>query len=305
MRDSLNLYFQKASEKKFSLLPLSWWLSCICLCLGGCRKDIQLNLPDYQQKVVVEGSIETGGPAIVFLSYSVPYFGTFDFNAPEKAFIKGALVTLSDGIQTDTLKEIDPNNGYLYLGFKIKGQRGKTYTLRVSVNDKTFYASSTILEPAPLDSLYFKGEQDSLGYIWQTFSEPAGVGDYYRWFARRLGKDLFFAAPFNSAFDDKFVDGKTFDFAYDRGPQPNQIQQYREDKERGYFKRGDTVVVKFCKIGAAEYEFWNTYYQNKASNSNPFSAPANIKSMFGNNRDVFGAFVAYSPSYDTIVIPKK
>jgi hypothetical protein len=271
----------------------------------SCRKDVKLKLPEYQQKVVIEASIETDGPAVVFLSYSVPYFGTFDFTTPEKAFIKGALVTVSDGTTVDTLKEIDPSKGYLYLGFKLKGETGKKYYLNVNVDGKNYTASSTILNPVKLDSLYFKGEQDSLGYIWQRFSEPAGVGDCYRWFAKRLGHDNYYAAPFSSAFEDKFIDGKSFDFAYDRGPQPDKIQEYRDDPEQGYFKRGDTVVVKFCKIGKEEYTFWNTYYLNKASNSNPFSAPSNVKGTIDQDREVFGAFVAYSPTYDTIIIPKQ
>ncbi len=294
--------FQKIAKNIFKYFAIH---SLVLLILFSCKKDIKLDLPEYKQKVVVEASIETGAPAIVLLSWSVPYFGNFNFTTPENAFIKGAFVTVSDGIITDTLKELDPAVGYIYAGFKLTGQQGKTYHLNVTVNGKTFNSSSTILSPPKLDSLYFKGEVDSLGFIWQKFSEPKGVGDNYRWFAKRLTKDRFYAAPFGSAFDDKFIDGKTFDFAYDRGPQPNKIQEYRDDPEQGYFKRHDTVVVKFCKIGKAEYDFWNTYYQNKSSNSNPFSAPSNIKSTFGYNQDVFGAFVAYSPFYDTIIIPKK
>ncbi len=276
----------------------------IVLILFSCRKEVKLKLPEYKQKVVVEAAIETGSPAVVFLSYSVPYFGDFDYTAPEKSFIKGAFVTVTDGTTIDTLKEVDPNTGYLYLGLKLIGQQGKTYTIKVTVAGKTYETSTAILNPAKLDSLFFKGEQDTLGLMWQTFSEPLGSGDCYRWYAKRLGRDVYYAAPFFSVFEDKFIDGKTFDFSYDRGPQPNAIQEYRDDPERGYFKRGDTVVVKLCKIGRKEYDFWNTYYQNKTSNSNPFSAPSNIKSMFEGNQDVFGAFVGYAPAYDTIIIPK-
>jgi hypothetical protein len=272
--------------------------------LLSCRKDVTLELPEYQQKVVIEASIETGYPALVLLSWSVPYFGDFDYTAPQEAFIKSGIVTLTDGYEIETLKELDPNTGYFYAGSKILGVEGRSYTLTVTVNDKTFSTSTSILKPAKLDSLFFKGEKDTLGFIWQTFTEPPGSGDAYRWFAKRLGRDELYAAPFGSVFDDKFIDGKTFDFAYDRGPQPNQVQQYRDDPERGFYKRGDTVVVKLCKIGRREYDFWNTYYQNKLSNSNPFSAPANIKSMFSDYEDAFGAFTGYAPSYDTIVIPE-
>ena len=270
----------------------------------SCRKDVKLDLPDYKQKVVVEASIEAGGTAIVFLSYSVPYFGEFDYSAPQKAFIKGAFVTVTDGSFTDTLKEVDPNTGYFYLGTKLLGQQGKTYTLRVTVADKTFETSTTILNPPKLDSLFFiPADRDSMGFIGQTFSEPAGSGDYYRWFAKRINRDQFYAPPFNSVFDDKFVDGTVFDFSYNRGPQPNLLQPNSEDPERGYYKRGDAVAVKFCRIGKREYDFWLTYYQNKSSNGNPFSAPANVKSMFTDYENVFGAFVGYAPFFDTLNIP--
>jgi hypothetical protein len=271
--------------------------------LLSCRKDVTLELPEYQEKIVVEGSIETGFPPVVFLSLSVPYFGEFDFSHPETAFIKGATVVVSDGITADTLKEADPSVGYLYIGTKIFGQEGRNYSLKITVNGSTYETSTSILKPARLDSLYFKTEHDNLGFIWQRFSEPAGSGDCYRWYAKRLRRDQFYAAPWGSVFDDKFVDGKSFDFGYDRGPQPNQVQQYREDPERGYYRKGDTVAVKFCKIGRREYDFWYTYYQNKASNSNPFSAPANIKSMFDDHEHIFGAFTGYATSYDTIMIP--
>jgi hypothetical protein len=277
--------------------------------LFSCRKDVKVKLPEYKERLVVEANIETGKSAVCLLSWSVPFFGDFDFSAPEKAFVKGALVTVSDGTLTDTLSELDPTTGYIYLGTpKVLGQVGKTYTLRIVYNSTEYNIQSTILQPVPLDSLYFKWEQDSLGFIWQHFQEPPGLGNNYRWAAKRLNpkyQDFFFASPLFSVFDDKFVDGKAFDFSYDRGPQPDKIQQWRDEENRAWFRVGDTVAVKFSQIGKAEYDFFYTYYQNKTSNSNPFSAPTNIKSMFGERDDVFGAFVAYSPSFDTITVKPK
>lgn len=280
----------------------------MALSFMACRKDVNVKMPEYKEKLVVEASIETGLVPVVLLSTSVPYFGSFDYKTPEKAFVKGAFVTVTDGVTVDTLKEIDPTTGYIYLGSKLFGTEGKTYTLKVRYSGKEYSVQSTILNKISLDSLYFKWEADSMGYIWQHFKEPAGLGNNYRWFSKRLNtkyQDHFFAAPLFSVFDDKFVDGKPFDFSYDRGPQPDNIQAWRDDPNREYYRVGDTVAVKFTHIGKAEYDFWYTYYQNKASNSNPFSAPTNVKSMFINQEDVFGAFVAYSPSFDTIIIKPK
>jgi hypothetical protein len=280
----------------------------IFVVFSSCRKDVTVKLPEYKQKLVVEASIENGLSPVVLLSTSVPFFGSFDLTAPQDAFVKGAFVTVSDGILTDTLKELIPGVGYAYTGSKITGQQGKTYTLRIKHGEVDCSLSSTILNPVKLDSLYFKWEQDSLGFIWQRFNEPAGLGNNYRWFAKRLNakyQDNFFAAPLFSVFDDKFVDGKGFDYSYDRGPQPDKIQQWRDESNRSFFRVGDTVVVKFTHIGRNEYMFWNTYYQNKASNSNPFSAPVNIQNMYVGREDVFGSFTAYSPFFDTLVVKPK
>ncbi len=276
----------------------------LTLLLASCRKDVQLDLPDYQQKVVIEASIETGGPASCFLSWSVPYFGEFDFSQPQTAFISGAKVIVTDGVTSETLQEVYPGLGYFYQGFQLLGQEGKNYRISVTVNGKTYETSTTILHAPKLDALYFQSTGDSLGYIGQVFTEPAGGGDCYRWLAKRLHRDNLYAAPFNSVFDDKFIDGQQIDFIYNRGRQPDVLNPGAEDLNRGYFTRGDTVVVKFCRIGRNEYNFWNTYYQNRSSNGNPFSAPANIKSMFSNHEEAFGAFTGYAPYFDTLVIPR-
>lgn len=289
--------------KRFSTI-----MTVLILFLGlitvSCRKEIKIKLPEYKTKLVVEASIETGQPAQVLLSTSAPYFGNVDLSDPTQFFVKGAFVTVSDGMQTDTLTELMPGTGYVYIGTKVFGQVGKSYALTIRVDDKTYTGSTSILNPVPLDSLFFKWEQDTLGYCWAHLTEPAGQGNYYRWFAKRYPTDQFFAAPFSSAFDDKFVDGKSFDFGYERPAQPNQQTANAEDDERGWYKVGDTIVVKFCAIGQNEYEFWRSYYSNKSSNGNPFAAPSNIKSTIVGS-DVLGSFCGYGTSFDTLVVKPK
>ncbi len=290
--------------KKINILQ--FFLIIILIVLNNsCRKDIKVDLPEYKEKLVVEASIETGQPAIVLLSNSVPYFGNFDFHHPEKAFVKGAFVTVNDGITIDTIKELDPNTGYFYIGTKIIGQVGKSYHLQITVNGKNYSCDTYINPPIALDSIFFKGElHDTLGEMYAHMHEPLGLGNCYRWFATRLNKDLYYSAPFSSAFDDKFVDGKDFTFFYERGAQPNATEADSKDPYQGFYKVGDTVVVKFCTINRKDYQYWYSYYRNKASNGNPFSSPTNIQS-FMTGEDVLGGFFGYSPSFDTLVIKKK
>lgn len=288
---------------KFKCTYLFLFTVTAFLFLMSCQKDINIKLPEYHEKIVVEASIETGQPATVLLSTTAPFFGSNNLSNPSQFFISGAFVTVTDGSTIDTLKELLPGTGYFYTGSKVIGHVGGNYLLTIKYNDKTYTSLTSILNPVPLDSIYFKGEKDSLGFVWGHLSEPAGAGNNYRWFAKRYKKDQFYAAPFNSAFDDKFIDGKSIDFSYERPPQPNNQQAYDNEPDAGYYKLGDTVIVKFCTIGSSEYMFWRSYYSNKSSNGNPFAAASNIQSTISGG-EAIGAFCGYSPSFDTLIIKK-
>jgi len=267
----------------------------------SCTKEVDVKLPEYKEYLVVEGKIETGQKPQVYLSYTIPYFGSNNINNLSDFAVKGALVTVSDGSTTDTLKEVLPSVGYYYQGFKIIGQIGREYFLTISVNGKTYTSQTKILNPIALDTLWNKHEKnDSLGYVWARLSEPVGLGNAYRWFAKRVNKDNDFIAPLSSSFEDKFIDGKTFDFAYDRGVIANSTATDDNNSEKGFFKNGDKIIVKFCHIGIKEYKFFRSRTASIVSNGNPFAAPSNVESnVYGEN--VLGLWCGYSPSFDTLV----
>ena len=62
--------------KKLFLL----WIWAVCLLATGCQREIDLKLPEYQPKLVIEGTIENGQPAMVMISKSIPYFKQVTFN---------------------------------------------------------------------------------------------------------------------------------------------------------------------------------------------------------------------------------
>ena len=53
---------------------LLWAFGALFVLCCGCQREIDLELPDYQPKLVIEGTIENGAPAMVMLSKSIPYF---------------------------------------------------------------------------------------------------------------------------------------------------------------------------------------------------------------------------------------
>ncbi|HEU4717775.1 MAG TPA: DUF4249 domain-containing protein [Bacteroidia bacterium] len=283
-------------KKLFFILP-------VAVLLVSCEKDINISLPEPEKKIVVDGGISTGEVAEINLTWSTGYFDPVDSSSLASYLITSATVTVTDGSLVDTLQlSYDANRPIpiVWKGNTITGQQGHTYTLNVTAEGKTVSAVTSIHAPIPLDSTWFmiEGGKDSLGFAWAHLTDPPETGNAYRWFAKREGVDPGFIAPFGSTFDDKFVNGKSFDFAYNRPSPPNSTAPEDNNAEAGYYKVGDTIVVKFCTIGQAESDFFRTYEVEVSNNGNPFASPGVIKTNVTNG---LGIWCGYAPTYDTIV----
>jgi hypothetical protein len=278
------------------VVPVVWLLS-------ACEKEITVDLPKSEQKVVIEGFIEQNYPPIVFVSLSAGYFDPVDSSSIDKLSVRDAIVTISDGSRTETLKIYDNRYpAYTFISFTnpMVGEFEKTYTLKVVVNGKEYISTSKLHTPVKLDSVFYRPQVGNLGYIWGRLTEPKGLGNAYRWYAKRITKDPIFYPPFGSPFDDKFIDGTSFEFGYYRGMAPNSEKPEDIGDERGYFKVGDTVVVRFTTIDPAVYEFYRSYETEVSNNGNPFAAPGKVKTNIeGGALGIWGAFGAF---YDTVIV---
>jgi len=292
--------------KKFRLLIL---LSCLVLLISSCEKNVTVKIPETEDLFVVEGYIETNGHPYVILSKSLPFFGTINFTQFYQRTIPGAVVTVDNGTMIDTLPQIIPGYG-IYTTSNMRGENGKSYKLKVEIQGKTLTAVTLIPNPVPLDSAWFKveGNRDSLGFIWAHLHDPDTIGNCYRWFARRINhytygdlagkqKDTAFIAPMGSVFDDKFINSKSFDFDFLRGNDPASTKEDDENDEKFYFKKGDTVVIRFSSIDRAHFEFWRTEETQVNNNGNPFGSPAPVT---GNVNGALGVWGGYGNSFDTV-----
>ncbi len=182
----------------------------------SCRKEIQIELPEYEPKLVVEGSIETNLPPVIILTKSVGYFDPISPETFANMFVKGAIVKVSDGSkevqlteycmsdltqeQIDAIsmatgmppEELTGLNYCVYtlgLGGILLGKEQTTYKLTIEHEGKKWFSSTTIPKSVSLDSLWFKPvtkSEDSLGYVWARLSDPAGEYNYYRWYSMRI-----------------------------------------------------------------------------------------------------------------------
>lgn len=280
----------------------------------GCEKEITVDLPVVDSKTVIEGAIEEGQYAWVFVTKTAAYFAPFDSSVAMNMIDKNARIIVTDGVLVDTLHlTIDPFTfPFLkYVGSIIKGQIGKRYWLRIETNGKVYTANTTIPQPVPLDSLVFKPDigQDTLGYIWIYLKDPDTLGNYYRGFTKVLGKDPVFLHPYPSVYDDRFFNGQTAEYQLYRGRNPLEDSLYNDNGldssgvSRFYYKRGETVVVKIAQIDAKHYEFWYSLEQQFMTEGNPFTSPASVKTNIEGG--AIGVWGGYGASLDTFAIPKK
>ena len=298
------------------------FLSFLIMGLNSCSKEVKIDIPGFDEQIVIDGSIETGTPAIIFLSNSKDIYAPTDINSYLSGFISGATVTVSNGSITDTLTEICTDNlpaGFesiaeeffglpinqlvnlhlcAYVSTGLVGEVGKTYTLKVIHNDKTYTSSTKIENPTALDNFFWK-EQTNLpgyGFSWAKITDSPVMGDAYRWEVKNLG-DLFYSKPFQPFTDDRFYNGLTFEFSVEN---PMSFRDSTiEDQYRGYYKLGDTIVVKFSKLGKKEFQFFEKKYNQIYSGGNPFATPTNIPTNIEGG--ALGIWAGFSPWYDTLI----
>lgn len=299
----------------------------LVLLLQACVRDANIEIPGTVDKVVIEGSIEPGQPPIVFLTRNKPYFGTSNFASFNDLLIHDAYISVSNGTHTSVLTEICASSlpdsllpllsgitgldsitlksidFCLYTTFDplMFGEEGKTYNLYVNAESKTLTAKTKIPYHVSLDSIWYKndGSYTDRGFCWARLKDPDTLGNAYRWFAMRKGQDYSFYCPIGSAFEDKFINGTSFEFAYNRAKSPGDDDPAVEDY-RGYFRIGDTIIVKFTSIDPDVYQFWRTYETQVVNNGNPFAAPTPIKSNIQGEGGL-GIWSGYGVSYDTTV----
>lgn len=275
-------------------------LSCITIMVVSCEKDITVDLPEPEERIVVEGYISPGSPPLVFISKTAPFFAPLDSLSLLQYTVRDAQVIISDGTTTDTLIAPFSSTGYLYTSLNMIGEVGKSYALKIRLADgRELSSETTIPSPVPLDSVWFRRipENDSLGWAWARISDPPASGNCYRWFAKRLGKDNDYLAPAGSVSDDRFYNGLSFDFAATRGKVPNSIADDDNNEEEGLFKAGDTIAVRFTSITEASFKFWRSAESQVNSVGNPFGSPAPLK---GNIEGGIGIWEGYSFVLDTI-----
>ena len=283
-------------------------------CFSSCEKAIEFDLKETEPVLTVDASIETGNDPMVILTKSFNYFSKISPQLLSENVVKDAIVRISDGSKTHILKRRDfflPGN--LSFSFYtsdttnqqtiIKGEEGKTYQLEIIWSGKTYTSTTTIPTAAKtVDSIWWEpvpGLPDTSKNVFlkARVTDPPGFGNYIRYFTKvNQGS---FLPGLNSVFDDLLINGITYDVTVDRGVDRNTDINF---DDYGFFKKGDTVTLKFCNIDKATFDFWRTTEFSYQSIGNPFSSPTKILGNVSNG--ALGYFGGYSTRFKSLVIPR-
>jgi hypothetical protein len=246
--------------------------------------DVDLNSSD--KKYVIEANItDQPGTAQVIITQ------TNNFDQPN-AFphISGATVTVTEsGGATTTLPE-SSSPGY-YESPAFQGVSGKTYTLTVNVNGKTFTAVSMMPAKIKLDTMYITDEllfTDTRKTVNTVFEDPVGFGNNYRFVQYVNGIRETQVMIRNDEYSDgRRIVAKLFYFTGD------------EDYENK-IETGDEVKIEMQCIDKNMYKYWYSLDRSSTGGSGQATPSNPVTNLQGG---ALGYFSAHTLETRTMIAP--
>jgi hypothetical protein len=247
------------------------------LTMAGCdlQKDIEVTLPAYEKKLVVECYLEKDKPLRMTVSESASYFAS-----PELPDVDYASVRISSNGKTNELKyKIDVDEKYRkafnYSSDNLfEPQPNEEFQLEVTdtqgrkVTGKTKY-----LPLVPIKEVEWKYREDSLtAFLLIRFDDNPNIDNYYR---LQVHKDsLNSNSELDFSLNDDFKTGSEITIG------------------TGYnYEYGDTVYVTVYHIEKTFYDFLQSVESAANANGNPFAQPARVKSTVEGGIGVFTTLV--------------
>ena len=308
------------------IILFSILLGCLLI---ACTKEVQIDIPGYEEQLVVDGRIETNGFPILLLSTSQNVYTTTSLATYLNSIVTDATVSVNNGnitlqLQLFLLADLPlesqkrvaemlslelnqiaflPIQVYSTTDESLLGEVGKTYQLKINQKGKEYTAETTLLPPVALDNVYWKPEIDNpqFGVCWAKLSDPANQYNAYKWEVKLITslpngspKDKLFRSRGNPFFQDKFFDGLTFEFDT---KYPEKDTTYPSGFKHNY-RLGDSLVIKLSRLDGPVFNFFDKKIAQMQTSSNPFSTPVNIPTNVSGG--ALGIWAGYSPWYDTL-----
>lgn len=242
------------------------------------EKSVDLDLPVYENQIVVECYLEVGKPFNALISESVSFFAPTDLPLLTGATVtithRGEVFELVGGVYSDTTTAIPRFFNYGSTDICPPHYNEDFIIQVVDPNGKIATATTQILEPVLIDTLEAVWKPDSspdVALIFTRFFDPPETINFYRRTFQKgsiLGmgqNEQDFTTTDNFADDnDQIVFGTDFNFY-----------------------KNDTIISTIYNIDEAYYNFQESVQNAISSNGNPFGQPGIIKSNIEGGIGIF------------------
>lgn len=277
---------------------------CILLPLmifASCAERIE-DAP-YTEKIVVEGFIEEGKGAVVWLAKTmyVPYGGdNYEREDLRNIPIRLATVKISDGEREEYLiggRDTDHLFEYSYRGYDIKGRQGVEYTLTVIYSGYTLTAVTTIPAAAGIGEITVERVDSPDGDRFQVDTDIRGhTGDgYYMFMSKSEDGGIYYPCQFGTVEGASLGEDNRFTLY-------RPLELYSENGEEDYYPTylaDEFIMLRLASIDKPAYDFWNSYMNEVVNSRNPiYPSASNLKSNIAGGG--LGIWYGFSSAYREI-----
>lgn len=223
--------------------------------VSSCEKEIDVDLRSVTPRIQIEGIVKQDQFATVRVSQTLDFSDNSGY-----PFLKGAIVKISDDAGNSEI--LLQNSTGWYVGEKIRGEIGHTYTLSVIYEEKEYTATSKIPPLVKLDSLsMYKVPIMDYAIPMVHYTDPKGeINQYYRCLVYINGKQL--PDMTEQVFDCEFTDGS---------PMHEPLAVFTYDNDNDPVKKGDEILIEFQCIDKGAHTFFDTLSKIEDKKTNPIS----------------------------------
>lgn len=315
------------------------YLFFISIFFISCQDEITLDLPQAENKLVVEGAIENGFPPYIIITKNQGYFDEISIDTYSNLFINDIdsvkIWYYSEGVKVSKILEqiigldsLPPiytdlsyfNNTDNYEFSKV----GRTYFLEIKWNDQIITSETTIPTPTPLDCLWVEqsetADKEFKCDIRALYSDPAEVQNNILIKSKRIQhyerKDSLdcnvenkpdFSLKLIDSGTDVLINGQSFETYFPRPKESGfasggyNSTHVKDCNDSVVEFKNDVVLIKFCQIDEPSMKFWRGVVRQVGTNGNPFAEPMNLLSNISGG---LGIFTGYGAVYYKVPIIK-
>lgn len=246
---------------------------------NSCTEDIEIDLPEYETKIVVDGWIETSQPANIFLTQSSPYFTEYDSANIRQLFINTAKITLScsDG-ESEVLtlfKQDEFFPPFIYKSIKIKGEENKSYQIKVETQGKVISAETSIPAKPDVNEIKIDLASDTTTTITAFINGNAEKSFYYYSEIKIQNFDTQYHSSASPLFSNVRTNGTDLKHIIHRSNQPDPLNLFNIDDDRDLprneYHYTDSVKVKISCIDEISHNVLNGIHLDNFNVGNPFA----------------------------------